>query len=166
MNAAEPSPKVRMIVLLPESLSGDPDLSRCIYHFASRENAEVTYLVFLRDSEVILPVTRRMVTMKSLTSNNELTVNFHLIVDDRKNKALQTFDKVTGQNSITGTGHLLSRSLSIPFCTSFETVLTPEVLSHRSFFEETAGKGHLVGEEEVIFAVKSHHFPQKRKEMQ
>jgi hypothetical protein len=166
MNAAETHPKVRMIVLLPESLAGDPALSRCMYAFANREKAEVTYLVFLKDSEVILPVTRRMVTMKALTSNNELTVHFRLIVDDRKNKALQTFDEVTGQDSFTGRDSFIPKSLPMPCCAPFEMVLTPEVLDHQSLFEETTGSAHLMEEKAIIFTVKSHHFPRKRKEMQ
>jgi len=164
--AAEWSPKARMIVLLPESLAGNPELSRCMNAFANRENADVTYLVFLKDSGVILPVTRRMVTMKALTSNNELTVDFHLIVDDHKRKSLETFIKVTSQESITGRHSFLSNSRPSPCCVPFEMMLTPDVLDHQSLFEDITGTVPLVEDKAIIFTVKSHNFPKKRKEMQ
>lgn len=89
-SAMESNQKSRVLVLLPEQSTGNLDLARSIYRLASRENADVIYLVALLSLESVLPVTRSMVTMKALTAGNEISVSYKLVV---KANWIQTLKK-------------------------------------------------------------------------
>lgn len=65
-----PSENGRLIVLLPESLSGNLDLARKIYWMAANSGKDVLYLTLLDRNDSILAVYREIVTMKAVTESN------------------------------------------------------------------------------------------------
>ena len=67
--------KRRLIVLVPEGLSGNADLARKIFRMAQHNSSDVLYLAFVQEEELMLSVARGMTTMKALTTSETIDVN-------------------------------------------------------------------------------------------
>jgi len=65
----------RLIVLVPESLAGDLKLAHKVHWIAIRDRCDVLYLTLVDEYEKMLTVSRRMATMKAVTSDDWLFVN-------------------------------------------------------------------------------------------
>jgi hypothetical protein len=61
--------KPRLIVLIPEGAAGNPELAKKIYWMAQRSQRDVLYLALIAQPEDGFAVSRRMATMKALTSD-------------------------------------------------------------------------------------------------
>lgn len=95
--AAEQNLNSKLIVLMPEALAGDLELSRSVARYARFKVSEVIYLVALESPFASLQVTRSMVTMKAMTSDRQLAVSFQLV--NRSNFA-RLVKKVCSSRSI------------------------------------------------------------------
>lgn len=71
--------KKRLIVLVPDCLSGNIDLAHKVYWLAIREQREVLYLMLVDNDEKMIAISRSMATMKAITAGNCLVVNLKLV---------------------------------------------------------------------------------------
>ena len=71
--------KAKVLVLLPQIWAGDLDLARRVYRLASRENADVVYLVALSSPKSTLQTIREMATMTALTTGSETVARYELV---------------------------------------------------------------------------------------
>lgn len=69
----------RLIVLLPEALAGNLELSRSVAQTARGRTHEVIYLAVQQNLHTGLQVTRSMVTMKAMTSDRMLNVSYRVV---------------------------------------------------------------------------------------
>ncbi len=58
-----------LIVILPESMAGNISLAYRIYWLAEQESRNVLYFTLAEDQQHLLQISRRLATMKALTSN-------------------------------------------------------------------------------------------------
>lgn len=81
--------KYRMVVLLPDQLAGNSEFAYKIHWMAAREHRDVFYLVLVEDSNEMLPISRRMTTMKAGTVGDMVRVSSKLILKSDWLKTLQ-----------------------------------------------------------------------------
>jgi hypothetical protein len=66
--------KSRLIVLIPDGMTGNRDLAYKLHGMAQRENRDVFYLALADYEENRLAVSRSLATMKAVTSSDDLEV--------------------------------------------------------------------------------------------
>lgn len=79
----------RLIILVPEALAGDLDLSRSVAQTARGRVHEVIYLAILENIHTSLQVTRSMVTMKAMTYERLLSVSYQVVFGPNTLKTLR-----------------------------------------------------------------------------
>lgn len=79
-----------LVVLIPETLVGDLELSRSVAQFARGRVREVVYLAVLERIPASLQVTRSMVTMKAMTSDRSLNVSYQVLGGPNTAKILRS----------------------------------------------------------------------------
>jgi hypothetical protein len=83
--------KKRLIVLVPEGLAGNTDLTQKVYSMAVREHCDVLYLAFVYEEDNSLAVSRNMATMKALTSSDLVTAKSKITRTDNWLNTLKDF---------------------------------------------------------------------------
>jgi len=71
--------KKQLIVIVPEGVADRLDLARRIHSMAGMYHCDVIYLAFVDHPENMLVRSRSMVTMKAITSDPEVSVDWELI---------------------------------------------------------------------------------------
>jgi hypothetical protein len=71
--------KSRLIVIIPECLSGDTELAHKIHHMAANRHCDVFYLTLLDDEDRYMTVSRSMATLKALTADRDIIARSKLV---------------------------------------------------------------------------------------
>lgn len=71
--------KNRLIVMVPENLAGNLDLTRKVYWMAIRDRCDVHYLALVDDEKNDFTVCRGLATMKAITAGDGLVIQSTLV---------------------------------------------------------------------------------------
>lgn len=80
-----------LIVILPESLAGNTSLAHRIYWMAEQESRNVLYFTLAEDQQHLLQISRRLATMKALTSNPKTRTRSKIVP---KNDAMRILPQI------------------------------------------------------------------------
>ncbi|OJX40537.1 MAG: hypothetical protein BGO78_05995 [Chloroflexi bacterium 44-23] len=89
--ATETLERKKLIVILPEVLSGNIKLARRIFWLAEQESSDVTYLALAEDEERTLQMILRLATMKAVSSPSAFSTHTKVIP---KNRVIATLEQL------------------------------------------------------------------------